>query len=165
MDEYRPTIYIETSIVSYLTSRPSRDILILARQERTRQWWEKERAKYHLVVSAFVTAEAREGHPEAAARRLGLLAGIRALDVTPEMGPLAADIQKALGIPEDSTTDALHLACASYHEVDYLLTWNCAHLAGGRSRRLVAELARRNGMWVPIICTPDEMIEENPEVE
>lgn len=165
MDEYKPTVYLETTIVSYLTSRPSRDIIILAHQERTRQWWQEERNRYRVVVSGFVAEEARRGDPEAAAERMRVLRDLAALEVTDEMFALGTQIQEALAIPEGSSTDALHLACAIYHEVDYLLTWNCAHLASGRCRRLLAELSRQTGMWLPVICTPEEMIGEDLEVE
>lgn len=164
MDEHKPTVYVETTIVSYLTSRPSRDIIILAHQARTRQWWEEERGKYRLFVSPFVLEEAERGDAEAARRRIEALAEVPSLEPHPRIESLAAEVQKAMQIPEKFGGDAFHLAYAIHYQVDYLLTWNCMHMAGARSRKRLAEFARSANLVVPVICTPDEMLYDELEV-
>ncbi len=103
------TVYLETTIVSYLTARPSRDVVILGHQELTRQWWQEERESYRLVVSPVVLAEAKRGDPEAAEKRLRALSGIEILDPVPEVGGLAREVQSAMNIPEDFSPDAFHV--------------------------------------------------------
>jgi predicted nucleic acid-binding protein len=161
--EPRPTLYLDTSIVSFLTARPSRDIYVLARQQCTHQWWERERDNYRLFASPVVVGEARRGDPTAAAKRLERLRGIPILPLVPEMEALAAALYEALHLPQAAKNDALHLACAVHYEMDYLLTWNLVHLASGPARRLLAEYARQHLIWMPIICTPDEMVQDEVE--
>ena len=158
----RPTAYVETSVVSYLTARPSRDVLVLANQELTRLWWE-ERRHYRLLISPFVIQEAREGDPVAAADRLAALTGLESLDPTAALESLAQQIQEALRLPARARFDALHVACAMHYEVDYLVSWNCAHLASARSIRLLADFCREQALWLPVICTPREML--GPDLE
>ena len=156
----KPTLYLETTIVSYLTARPSRDVVILGHQAATRQWWEEERGRYQLLVSPFVTEEAARGDPGAARKRLTALEGIESLEVTSELEALAEDIRANLNIPEKARLDAVHMACTVLYDVDYLLTWNCAHLANGENLRLLAQFTRSENLWLPVVLTPDEMIKQ-----
>lgn len=157
------TVYLETTIVSYLTARPSRDVVILGHQELTRQWWQEERESYRLVVSPVVLAEAKRGDPEAAEKRLRALSGIEILDPVPEVGGLAREVQSAMNIPEDFSPDAFHVAYAIHYEVDDLLTWNCAHIANAVSLGLLSRFCRQNGLWLPVVCTPLEILRERKE--
>jgi hypothetical protein len=151
------TVYIETSIVSYLTARPSRDLLVVAHQQITVTWWDQERAHYDLFTSQVVLAEARAGDPEAAQRRLAVLECLPLLDVTDAAITLAAALVSGQVLPAQAAQDALHIAVACVHGMEYLLTWNCAHLANARLRSRIEQICRDAGYVPPIICTPEEL--------
>jgi predicted nucleic acid-binding protein len=151
------TVYIETSIVSYLTARPSRDLLVAAHQQITVTWWDQERAHYDLFTSQVVLAEARAGDPEAAQRRLAVLERLSLLDVTDAAITLAAALVSGQVLPAQAAQDALHIAVACVHGMEYLLTWNCAHLANARLRSRIEQVCRDAGYVPPIICTPEEL--------
>jgi hypothetical protein len=153
-----PSVYIETTIVSYLTSRPSRDLVIAAQQALTRQWWEQERQGNRLFISPYVLEEAAGGAPDLAAARLNVLRDLEMLAITPGVENLAEGLCDALNIPVRARLDAFHLAYAMAFEMDYLLTWNCAHLANAHNLRRLADFAQRETLWLPIVCTPAEMI-------
>lgn len=154
----RARVYIETSFVSYLTARPSRDVVAAAHQQISLDWWERRRNDFDLVVSLLVVNEARLGNPEMAQRRLALLAGIPLLEVTENAQQLAvAIVQKGL-LPQSAYPDALHIATAAVHQVDYLLTWNCTHIANAEILPRVASIAERSGLTLPYICTPEELL-------
>jgi len=159
-DERLARLYLETTVVSYVTSRPSRDLLVLARQEVTRTWWQRNHSGYRIFVSPFVLDEVGRGDPLLAKRRMELLKDATVLDPQPGIELLARQLIPALQIPKKSGMDAVHVAFAIHYELHYLLTWNCAHLANAQVLRLLTDLARREGLWLPIICTPEEMIEE-----
>jgi predicted nucleic acid-binding protein len=155
----KATIYLETTIISYLTSRPHRDIVVAAQQEVTRQWWENEKQRYRCVTSPYVLEEASAGDEQAAEKRIQSLQDIEILPLFPEIEFLAEKISSALNIPAAARMDAFHLACAVFHEIDYLLTWNCAHLANGPRLKLLARFLQAESLWQPLVCTPNEMIE------
>jgi len=159
----KPTLYLETTIVSYLAARPSRDILVLSRQQLTRLWWDEQRSRFRVFVSPAVVEEAEAGDRDAAAERLRLLEEVALLPPTPQVEAMADVVRKALHIPQRAYGDSFHLAFAIHYEMDYLLTWNCAHLANAMNLRLLADLSRREGLWLPIICTPEEMVEWKEE--
>jgi len=160
------TIYIETSIPSYLTARPSRDVRATAWQQLTSQWWEQERSKYGLFVSELVLAESEAGDPSAAQRRLDSLQGIRALAISDEAKFLASRLIADGGIPLHAEADALHVATASVHGTDYLLTWNCRHIDNAAMKPIVRSICAVAGYTCPEICTPLELLsdEENDDV-
>ncbi len=153
----RATAYIETSIVSYLTARPSRDLLVAAHQQLTVTWWDQQRVHYDLFTSQVVLAEARAGDPEAAQRRLAVLELLPLLDVTDAAITLAAARVSGQALPAQAAQDALHLGNACLHGMEYLLTWNCAHLANARLRSRIEQICRDAGYVPPIICTPEEL--------
>ena len=155
----RPTVYMETSVVSYLTAWPSRDVLVLANQELTRLWWE-ERRRYRLLISPFVIQEARGGDPVAAAERLAVLTGLESLDPTAVLESLAQQVQEVLRLPARARFDALHIACAMHYEVDYLVSWNCAHLANAERSNEIAAALDAAGYGAPVICTPELLMGE-----
>lgn len=159
----KPSVYIETTIFGFLTARPSRIIVQAARQELTRRWWEEERDKYRTFASAHVIEEARAGDPDAAAKRLDALATVDMLVPTPKLEALASRIQQSLQLPQKARFDALHVAYAVCYELDYLLTWNCTHLANSEVLRRLTDFLREQQLWQPIICTPEEMIPEREE--
>jgi hypothetical protein len=158
-----PQVYIETSIVSYLRQRPSGQVIAAARQLLTQQWWEHGRSKYQLVTSQYVLDEAALGDSSLAADRLQALAGIPLLDLPIEVPQLAGEILRRAILPANAQIDALHIAVASFHEVEYLLTWNCKHIANANVLPKIRDLLMELGYPVPVICTPEEMIGEDDD--
>jgi predicted nucleic acid-binding protein len=152
------TVYLETSIISYLVARPSRDLVIAARQELTREWWGQRRALFDVYVSEAVIAEARAGDSDAAARRVAILADLPLLEVTPEVTRLAGALAKALRLPKQAAADAVHVATAACHGIEFLLTWNSTHIANAELRPTIDEVSRNSGYTPPILCTPDELM-------
>ena len=155
-----PTVYIETSIVSYLTARPSRDVVTLARQELTREWWNSRRQRHDLFTSDVVVGEASEGDDEAARQRLDALQGIEELETTPEAEDLASALLEKGPLPEKAAVDALHIGISATEGIEYLLTWNCTHIANAAMRKPIEEICRTKGVEAPVMCTPEELMEE-----
>ena len=155
-----PTVYIETSIVSYLTARPSRDVVTLARQELTREWWNSRRQRHDLFTSDVVVGEASEEDDEAARQRLDALQGIEELETTPEAEDLASALLEKGPLPEKAAVDALHIGISATEGIEYLLTWNCTHIANAAMRKPIEEICRTKGVEAPIMCTPEELMEE-----
>ena len=152
------TVYLETSIISYLVARPSRDLVTAARQELTREWWGQRRALFNIYVSEAVIAEARVGDSDAAARRLAILTDLPLLEITPAVTRLAGALAKALRLPKQAAADAVHVATAACHGMEFLLTWNSTHIANAELRPTIDEVSRNNGYTPPILCTPDELM-------
>ena len=157
------SVYIETSIVSYLTSRPSRDIRVAAWQEITTQWWEQERAKYELFTSELVVAEAGGGDQRAARKRLQRLEGIPELAIDDAVRQFAARLVADGGVPTEAQADALHIAAASVHGLDYLLTWNCRHIDNAATKPIIRSICAVAGYSCPEICTPLELLSEESD--
>jgi hypothetical protein len=153
-------VYIETSIASYLAARPSRDLIQAARQQITNDWWEDRRREFELFVSQYVLDEAGDGDLAAARRRLELLDGLPVLQTTDEATDLGEALLAERVVPQKSVTDALHIAVATVHEMDVLLTWNCKHLANAEILGEVGRVIRSRGYEPPVICTPDELMGE-----
>jgi len=156
----KPTVYVETSVVSYYTARPSHNPIAREQQEITQQWWPHAARRFRLVVSEAVLLEVRVGDPQAAEKRLKAIKDFRILSVSEFCRAIANHYEKVLPLPKDAAADAMHLAIASVHGVDYLVTWNCTHLANALVRRALAETNSSMGLVTPIICTPEEMLEE-----
>jgi hypothetical protein len=157
------TIYVETTIVSYLTARPHRDIVIAAQQELTRQWWENEKPQYRCFISPYVLEEASAADTQAAAKRMQSLREVEVLPLLPEIEQLAERIGIELKLPATARMDAFHLACAVYYKLDYLLTWNCAHLANGPRMKQLSHFLQKESLWQPLVYTPYEMIEPDKD--
>ena len=154
----KPSLYLETTIPSYLVSRPSRDVVVAARQEITRQWWEGRKADFRIVVSQVVLDEAAVGDREAAAKRLSVLKAFPLLTLNDEVVSLAEDILRSRVLPRKAARDAAHIAVSAVHAVGFLLTWNCAHLANAEMFPLVEKICLSAGYKCPVICTPDELL-------
>ncbi|MCG3131878.1 MAG: hypothetical protein FLDDKLPJ_02688 [Phycisphaerae bacterium] len=153
------TVYVETTIPSYLTSRPSRDLIVAAHQEMVREWWDRKRGRFEVFISQFVLDEASVGDPEAVARRLQVLAGLPVLDVTDAGRALAKALLSQIPLPNRAATDALHIAVAATNGMDYLLTLNCAHIANAKYRSRIESLCEDHEVKAPIICTPEELMD------
>jgi hypothetical protein len=152
------TVYIETSIVSYLRQKPSAQVVAAARQILTHQWWNHHRLNYELVASQYVIDEASAGDIVLAKERLESLDGIPLLPITPEVPQIAYRIM-ALGVlPQKAQVDALHISLAAHHRIQYLLTWNCKHIANARILPRIHDVLTDMGIPIPIICTPEEML-------
>ncbi|MES1242545.1 MAG: type II toxin-antitoxin system VapC family toxin [Acidobacteriota bacterium] len=154
----RRRVYLETTIISYLTARPSRSVLSAAHQQITIEWWERRRQHFDLLVSELVLREAEAGNPEAARRRLEILAGLPRLALTEDAVQLAGDFMRKGLLPEKAAEDGLHIAIATAHDVDYLLTWNCAHIANPEIQERLAKFLFERGLVLPFICTPEELL-------
>lgn len=153
-------VYLETTIASYLAARPSRDLVVAANQELTREWWARRRGRFDLYVSQAVLDEAFAGDSEAVARRRAILAGIPALVVSPACLALAQRLVRDAHMPATAVTDALHVAVAAVHNMSYLLTWNCAHIANASLRPGIESVCIAAGYTPPVICTPLELMED-----
>lgn len=154
----RTRAYIETSVISYLTSRPSRDIVVAAHQQISMHWWGHYRQGFDLYSSQLVIEEAQRGDPEVARRRLALLEDMFLLEVKSPARELATTIVEEGLLSMKAFPDALHIAIATVHQVDYLLTWNCSHIANAVILPRVATICERFGLMLPYICTPEELL-------
>jgi hypothetical protein len=153
----KPRVYLETSIIGYLTSWPSRDLVTAARQQITRNWWRNRRGEYELYVSGSVLAECASGDPTAAAERWEVIRDLPPLDQTDEALELAAQLMADIPLPAKADIDAMHIAIAVVHGMDYLLTWNCRHIANAELRKPIESACKAFGLTAPIICTPEEL--------
>ena len=156
----RPRVYLETTVISYLTARPSRNLRVMAHQEITVDWWSRRRMSFELYVSRLVVDEASAGDAEAAARRLSTLEAIPRLELTEPVSALAAQLVAQAGIPREAVEDAVHVAIAAAHGMDYLLTWNCRHIANAAMRNRIEDVCASSGFEAPVICTPEELLED-----
>lgn len=153
-------VYIETTFVSYLTARPSRDVVIVGRQQITHDWWDRSRADFELCTSLLVLQEAGSGDSEAAQEHLLILKAMILLDTTEAAVILAEELVRARALPEKAADDALHIAIATSQKIPYLLTWNCRHMANATMRPLIEAVCASKGYKAPIICTPEELRKE-----
>ena len=151
------TVYIETTIVSYLVASPSRDLIAAARQAITREWWREARETYRCVTSEEVIREASLGDADMSRRRLEILASLPVLDADEKARLLANELVQAGLLPAAAVSDATHVAVATLNRVDVLVTWNCRHLANPHLLRGLRAFMAARGLEMPEICTPLEM--------
>ena len=156
----KPAVYIETSIVSYLTARPSRDLIAAAQQTMTREWWRDAPERFVLVASELVFTEAGAGDADAARARLAALETVTRLDTTRDAEALTRRLLELGAFPREAAADAAHVAVAATNRVDYLLTWNLRHIANAAVRPRIERACRKAGCEPPVICTPNELMEE-----
>jgi PIN domain len=153
-----PSVYLETSVIGYLASRPGSDIVFAANQLLTLQWWNDHRGRFDLFVSQAVVDECSAGDPVAASERLVFLDGIPVLAINSDTQILARDLLRRVGLPPKAALDAVHIAIAAQNKMDYLLTWNCKHIANPSFRRKIEEMLADAGLMSPVICTPQELV-------
>ncbi len=152
------SVFIETTIPSYYVARRSRDIVQAARQETTIEWWDNHRVNYRLFTSIIVVTEAKLGDERLREKRSALLDETTLLPMTPQVKKIASEILAADIVPEKASDDALHIACAGVYEMEFLLTWNCAHIANPHNFRRIAKCLSKHNLRMPVICTPEEFL-------
>jgi hypothetical protein len=156
----KPRVYLETSVISYLVGwLNQQSILVAHNQEFTREWWSRRRGLYHLFSSVVAVNEAKRGDAPLAEERLNFLAETTLLDVNEAAVSLARELIRRGRIPEKANVDALHVAVAAVHGMDYLISWNCTHIVTGNILPQVYATCRANGFEPPFICTPQELME------
>ncbi len=155
----KPTVYIETTIPSYLTARRSSELQMAANQQATRAWWDHERQHFDLYISQVVLTEIHCGDRDAAERRMRVLDGVLQLDVNDAVRELADRLIAEHALPATAQDDALHIAVAAVHGMDYLLTWNCRHIANAIMRPKIEQTCRLVQYEPPVICTPLELMD------
>lgn len=153
-----PKVYLESSVISYLAARPSRDIVATAHQQLTREWWERRRASFDLYISVEVLNEIRRGDAGAAQLRLAYVDSLPILEADDRARALAAEIIRTAALPAKAAADAAHIAIATVNGMDFLVTWNCTHLANGIVQRAISRLTRQFGYDPPNIVTPEELM-------
>jgi predicted nucleic acid-binding protein len=153
------TVYIETSILGYLTARPSRNLVLVANAEVTREWWNTRRSAFNLYTSQAVLKEVARGDAEMAAHRLAILSSLPLLELNSAVLHLAEQFMGRSSLPAKADVDAVHIAAATIHGMNYLLTWNCKHIANAQIQRKLAEISLDLGYELPILCTPYELLE------
>ena len=165
MSPDKPRIYLETSVVSYLVGRPSRDVVTLGHQETTRAWWESSLNIYEAYVSDLVYQEASRGDPNAASKRLKIIEDFPVLAISDNAKRLADLYVQGIPLPVKASADALHMAVATLNKMDYVVTWNCVHIAHGRVKRRLEEINQVHNLFVPMICTPEELFYEDSSMD
>jgi hypothetical protein len=153
-------IYIESTIPSYVVARPARDLLQAARQQLTRDWWDLKREQHELFTSQVVLDEITGGEAAMARQRLAVMAGITLLRSTDEAETLTQRILDSGLLPTDADRDAAHIALATVHAMDILLSWNCRHIANAAIQARLRELAAKSDLNLPVLCTLDELTGE-----
>ena len=159
----KPKVYVETSVVSYLTAWPSRDVVTLGNQVATREWWREAAMRFELVVSPLVIEESSVGDPEAARARLATLESVGVIDVGRRCHRVGPGSGHSACLRVEATADAAHAAIAALNGVDYLVTWNMRHLANPVAAARIEQVCRDAGHEPPVICTPSQLMEMEHE--
>lgn len=154
------TVYIETSIIGYLSARSSNNLILMANVEATRQWWDNRRSQFTLYISQVVLDEVARGDSAIAAQRLEILRDFPLLEVDQAVQNLAAQFLSQSNLPPKASDDALHIAAATVYGLDYLLTWNCKHIANAQIQKKLVQISLNAGYELPTICTPYELMGE-----
>lgn len=158
-----PFAYIETTVVSYLTGRPSGSVVSAAKQVATADWWSDAPSRFRLVTSQLVVTEAMRGEAEMSRRRLGVLNVLPLLEVPEDLGQMADRLVARGLVPAKAAQDALHICLAAHHNVDFLVTWNFKHIANPSTRFGIASFLTAEGYRPPLLCSPLELSESANE--
>ena len=150
-------VYVESSVISYITARPSRDLVVSARQAITNEWWEQKKKKYDVYISELVIEEIASGDKEAAQKRLDAVKAIPNLEITETAKELASLLISSGAVPDNSPEDALHIGLAAAQGVEYLLTWNFKHINNATKRADITQLIESQGFLSPVLCSPEEL--------
>lgn len=155
-----PTVYVETTVIGYLTSRNSRDLIVAGHQQVTRDWWTEAAMRFELLVSDLVIRECSAGDPQAAQERQLVLRELRKLAPTEAAAKLTEALLREGGVPPTEPRDAAHIALAASHGVQFLVTWNFRHIANAERRGKIERVCRTAGFEPPIICSPENLLEK-----
>ena len=155
------SVYIESSVISYLTARPSRDLVIAGHQAVTAEWWNERRMRYDVYVSPLVVEEISAGDASAAEERLRVIADIPSVTIAADAESLASAVLAANAVPANSARDALHVAIAATQGIDYLITWNFRHINNASTRTMVVNVVSEFGLVCPVLCSPEELMGED----
>ncbi len=161
----KKSVYLETSFISYLTSRPSQSLVAAGHQLITRNWWENRRDDFNLFISELVILEAKKGDPTAAEQRLAVTEDLALLDLSEQAESFANLLLSHQAVPKKAVEDAAHIAVACVGNIDYLLTWNCKHIANAQCFKAIEELCSEQGYVSPVICTPAELLGDDYDLE
>jgi len=159
-----PTAYIETTIPSYYVARAAMNVIQASRQASTRAWWDGGRSSFDLFTSQEVLQEARLGDADMARQRLEILSPLPKLELTEEVGALAQELIQAGLVPEKAASDAVHIAVASVHQVNYIVTWNFKHIANPYTRDRLRGVVADAGFRLPVMCSPEELIQYDEDI-
>ncbi len=157
----KETVYVETSIFGYLAARSTTNLILAANMKITQDWWDTRRSAFTIYASELVEDEAARGDNAIANLRLDLLKSIMYLDITQEATELAQEFLQRSNLPSKAANDSLHIALATVYGLDYLLTWNCKHMANAQIQKKLSQISFELGYELPVICTPYELIEYN----
>ncbi len=155
----KPKLYLETTIPSYLTSWPSRDLIVAGHQQLTKEWWRRRKDDFDIHISQFVLDEVADGDRQAAKERLAVLAGLSVLQSTDVARELTKQLLRAAALPAKAATDASHIAVAATGGMHFLLTWNCTHINNAAILTRIEKVCSEAGWQCPVICTPEELME------
>ena len=155
------SVHIESSVISYLTARPSRDLVIAGHQAVTAEWWNDRRLRYDVYVSLLVVEEISAGDASAAEERLRAIADIPSVTIAAEAESLASALLASNAVPANSVRDALHIAIAATQGIDYLITWNFRHINNASTRTMVINIVSNSGLICPVLCSPEELMGED----
>ncbi len=150
-------VYVESSVISYITAKPKRDVVVSARQALSIEWWESKRSQYEVYISELVIEEIASGDSNAAQKRLDIIKNITTLEATLEAKNLAGLLISEGAVPENSPEDALHIGLAAAQGADYLLTWNFKHINNASTRMKIVKVIESQGFACPILCSPEEL--------
>lgn len=152
-----PSVYLETSVVSYHTAELSRDMVTAARQTVTQEWWTESREQFELFISVLVVEEAQSGNPDKAEKRLALIEDLPILQINDPAEEIAKRLIAEQLVPNSSAEDALPIALATVHGIDFLLTWNFRHINNARMKSRIRSAIEARGYECPVICSPEEL--------
>lgn len=158
-----PSVYIETSVIGYLTSWPQQDVTVAGHQNTTKRWWSTAAQGLDLYVSQLVVRECSEGDAAAVKDRLACIEGLPVLPITPQAESLAAALIRGHAVPDNQPNDALHIALAAAHGVQYVVSWNFRHIVNASLRPAIERVCRDAGHNPPILCTPEELLEPSDD--
>ena len=159
-ERYMPTVYLETTIPSYLVARPSRDLIVAAHQQITHDWWRDACELFDIYISEAVLTEIRMGDPDVAARRLVIVEELPILEINDEVQNLVNIYAQRLGLTSRAQADLPHIAFAVAYKLDYLVTWNCTHIANGAIIRRLGDINTELQRHTPTIVTPEGLLEQ-----
>ena len=156
----KPRVYIESTVVSYLVARPSNNPILAARQKASRRLREDYADRFEFVISQLVQDEIQRGDITAAQQRLEVVSPLMVLEILPDVDVLVQKLLEAGAVPRNSEPDAQHIAIATVHGIEYLVSWNHKHIVNEHKREHINQVCQEAEFQPTTICTPIELMEE-----